>query len=81
MQIKLFAIARERAGVSETWLDVPSHANVGQAVDELAKRFPPLSVILQRAMLAVNREYAQRDLVLKENDELAVIPPVSGGEA
>ena len=79
VKVRLFAIARERAGVQETWLVAPTDATVAQVLAQLGQQFPKLPPILQRAMVAVNREYVDRDHVLSDSDEVAVIPPVSGG--
>jgi molybdopterin converting factor small subunit len=45
----------------------------------LKQRLPAIAELLDRAAFAVNQEYAGRDAVLKDGDELAVIPAVSGG--
>jgi molybdopterin converting factor subunit 1 len=79
VSVKLFAVARERAGTSSAWLDLPGNATVQDALDELGRCFTKLPPVLLRAMVAVNREYQQREHRLKDGDELAVIPPVSGG--
>ena len=71
--VKLFAGLRERAGWSERELDGVEH------VDDV---WPALGLGEEPAGLlyAVNREYAPRDRRLEEGDEVAVIPPVSGGD-
>ena len=74
--VRLFAGLRERAGRSEIELDLPDGARVADAlsaVRDLAAGVP--------LVMAVNREYAQEDAVLAAGDELALIPPVSGGAA
>src|SRR5215210_7098712 len=73
--IRLFAILRERAGAGEVTLDLPSGARVADAVDALGEVAAGLPLVM-----AVNREYAPEDRVLDPGDELALIPPVSGGE-
>ena len=75
VKVRLFAILRERAGRSELELDLPEGARVRDAlaeVDEIARGMP--------LVMAVNREYADADAPLGSGDELALIPPVSGGE-
>jgi len=72
--VRLFAALRERAGASEVALDLPEGARVADALaalDELAAGVP--------LVMAVNREYASEDTTLDPGDELALIPPVSGG--
>jgi MoaE-MoaD fusion protein len=74
VSVRLFAALRERAGRDELELELPDGARVGDAlaaVDELAGG---LSLVL-----AVNREYADPGDELHAGDELALIPPVSGG--
>jgi molybdopterin synthase catalytic subunit/molybdopterin converting factor small subunit len=71
VRVRLFAGLRERAGWSERQLDVASVADVWPAL-ELGEEPPGL-------LYAVNREYADRDQELRDGDEVALIPPVSGG--
>lgn len=72
---------RERAGCSSLELELEPGATVDDALGRLAEE-QPLQELLQRLPLrtAVNREYAAGGTVLADGDELAVIPPVSGGE-
>jgi len=73
--VKLFAVLRERAGASEVTLELPEGARVRDAIDSLADVAAGVPVVM-----AINREYAQADDVLSADDELALVPPVSGGE-
>ena len=79
VRVKLFAIVKERAGVGELSLELPDGATVAAASAALKEKFPAVAAYLVRAAFAVNREYAGAATVLREGDELAVIPPVSGG--
>jgi MoaE-MoaD fusion protein len=74
VRIRLFAMLRERAGRDELELELPEGARVADALAALDHLAGGLSLVL-----AVNREYAAPDLVLRAGDELALIPPVSGG--
>ncbi len=74
VSIRLFAGLRERAGRDELELDLPDGARVADALAEVQHLAPGVSLVL-----AVNREYADADVVLRAGDELAVVPPVSGG--
>src|SRR5919201_4279627 len=74
--VRLFAMLRERAGAREVTLQLPDGARVGDALAELGSIAEGLPLVM-----AVNREYADEDQVLDAGDELALIPPVSGGEA
>src|SRR5919107_520587 len=66
---------RERAGTPEVTLDLPDGARVSDAIDSLAGLAEGLPLVM-----AVNREYADAERALDPGDELALIPPVSGGE-
>ena len=73
--VRLFAMLRERAGAREVTLELPDGARVRDALDELGDLAAGLPLVM-----AVNREYAREDHALAAGDELALIPPVSGGE-
>src|SRR5687767_5135230 len=79
VNVKLFAILRERAGASEVVLVLRPGATVADASAALVEKFPQLQSFLPRAAYAVNESYTSGDVVLNEGDELAFIPPVSGG--
>ena len=81
VRVKLFAIVKERAGAGEVTLELPEQATVAAASAALKRDFPEIAGFLDRAAFAVNREYVDAATHLREGDELAVIPPVSGGRA
>ena len=74
--VRLFAMLRERAGAQELLLELPEGASVADALrtEELARLADGIPLVM-----AVNREYAGAEHVLDPGDELALIPPVSGG--
>jgi molybdopterin converting factor subunit 1 len=74
VNVRLFAGLRERAGANEVQLELPEGASVRDALDEMATLTGGLPVVM-----AVNREYADSEQTLAPGDELALIPPVSGG--
>lgn len=74
VRIRLFAGLRDRAGASALELDLPDGARVADALTQLEWLTGELRVVM-----AVNREYADDDTPLAADDELALIPPVSGG--
>jgi molybdopterin synthase catalytic subunit len=65
---------RERAGARELTLELPEGARVRDALTSLGSLAEGMPLVM-----AVNREYADEDVVLSPDDELALIPPVSGG--
>ena len=77
--VRLFAGMRERAGVAEFALDLPEDATVADAKGPLLAQFPNLRPDVGRCAYAVNRQYVKPDAPLNHGDELALIPPVSGG--
>ena len=79
IRVKLFAILRERAGSRELELTRAEGSTVGDASSALAKKIPALEQHLSRVAYAVNQSYVDRSTVLRDGDELALIPPVSGG--
>ncbi len=79
IEVKFFAVLRDVAGVPALRLEMPDTATVGDAAGILAERFAGLGRYLPRVGYAVNRSYVKADCVLQDGDELALIPPVSGG--
>jgi molybdopterin converting factor subunit 1 len=75
IQVRLFAVLRDRAGIDRLTLDLPDGARVGDALARCADLAGDVPVVM-----AVNREYAKPDAPLHAGDELALIPPVSGGQ-
>lgn len=80
VRIMVFGILREHAGASELELELGERATVADALASLRSR-GPLSDLLGRVhvCMAVNRSYAAPETVLAPGDELALIPPLSGG--
>ncbi|HEV2812635.1 MAG TPA: molybdenum cofactor biosynthesis protein MoaE [Solirubrobacteraceae bacterium] len=74
VRIRLFAQLRERAGRSEVEVELPEGALVRDAIAALGDVAAGLPVVM-----AINREYADEGAPLSAGDELALIPPVSGG--
>lgn len=79
LRIKLFAAMSELAGSSDVEAELPDGATVADLRRELAKQIPLARTLLSRSGIAVNHDFAENDQVLQANDEVAVIPPVSGG--
>ncbi|HEV2858080.1 MAG TPA: MoaD family protein [Solirubrobacterales bacterium] len=81
LQVRLFAILRERAGRDSLEVEVAEGATVAEALRALAGESEPLAEALAAmpVVMAVNRSYVDTDATLSAGDELALIPPVSGG--
>src|SRR6478672_9330347 len=78
--VLFFGAARDIAGHTEMEVSL-SAANAGNALEELLEKFPELRRFGRSLLFAVNQEYAQPDHEIKDGDELALFPPVSGGWA
>ena len=81
INVRYFAIIREIVGRSVERRSVPEGTTAGHVFDALAGDFPRLQRMKPVTMLMVNKAYVTQDHVLSDGDELALIPPVSGGEA
>ena len=79
IRVLFFGAARDVVDANPLDLSLEAPATVGSAFQSLVARFSQLERFGRSLLFAVNQEYATRDTLLKENDELAVFPPVSGG--
>ncbi len=78
LNLLLFGITRDIVGQLKLTHEMPESATVPQLVASLQHRYPKFKE-LDAMMVAVNNEYGQPDQRLHEDDEIALIPPVSGG--
>ena len=79
IRLRYFASLRERLRRSEETLEVPADATVETVWNLLKNRHPELEVMERSIAFAVAQEYVDKAHPLQDNDELAFIPPVSGG--
>ena len=77
--VRLFARLRDIAGASELAREVAPGATIGDVWRELAGEFPDLASYHRSISSAINADYARMDQVIGEGDEIAFLPPVSGG--
>ena len=77
--VKLFAAARDLAGADAVAVELPAGATVADLRAELAQQLPAWRGLLAKSAVAVNHDFAEDEPMLKPTDEVAVIPPVSGG--
>lgn len=80
MKVKIlaFGIAKDIVGARKGEMDFTEEASISQVKAALTDRFPDFEA-LRKFSIAVNEEYQEDDYIIKEGDELAIIPPVSGG--
>jgi molybdopterin converting factor subunit 1 len=79
VDVLFFAVLRERLGRERESIEVPDGITVGRLLEQLAAAHPALPPLLGRVQVAVNRNMVKADHALAADDEVALIPPVSGG--
>lgn len=79
VRIMLFASLAEHLGTQELSVDLAPNATVGDAIDTLTRQHYKLSEFREKIATAVNYKYVKLNHLLRAGDELALIPPVSGG--
>ena len=77
--VLLFAELREGAGHGSLTLEVDEECTAGGIAEALAAKLPDLAGGIRRAAIAVNQAYVDSEHRVASGDEVAVIPPVSGG--
>ena len=78
VRVLFFASLRERTGLRERTLEIPDGSSVDTLMSTLHREYPVLAKC-GRVSIAVNEDYAKPDEILEDGDEVALIPPVSGG--
>ena len=79
IRTRLFASAREVVGMQEVIVDAPEGVTAADLLRQIVEQYPALRRLAPSLKLAVNHEYAAGGRRLAEGDEVALIPPVSGG--
>ena len=77
--VRLFARLRDIAGAAELMRDVAPDATIGTVWNDLIREFPELARYERSISTAVNADYARMDQTVRDGDEVAFLPPVSGG--
>jgi len=79
VRVLFFGILKDLAGKSSDWLDLPEGGSVRDVLATYESQIPRLRESLASLALAVNQQYSGPDTKLKSGDEVALLPPVSGG--
>jgi len=80
IKVSFFATLKDLMGMKETILEVEGNTNVRELKEMLVLRYPNIEAAIKTALIAVNREFAFDEDTLPEGAEVAIFPPVSGGE-
>jgi MoaE-MoaD fusion protein len=79
VRVLFFGMLKDAVGKASDPLDLPSGATVRDLLDHYSTQFPAIKNALPSLAIAVNQHYASPDTQLKDGDEVALLPPVSGG--
>ena len=79
VKVLFFASCRDLVGAREQQVALSSGATVGDLIAEIASEHARFVEMAPSLMVSVNQEYMDRSTALKDGDEVAFIPPVSGG--
>ena len=79
VEVKLFAVAKQRVGTATCTVELPDSATVADLRRELSRQVPELADVMSSMLFAVGTEYATDSTIISAGDEIACIPPVSGG--
>lgn len=79
VRIKFFAVLRDIVGSGEKVIALPIESRASGIVDALVIDYPEMRKWKEHLRVAVNWEYVPPSYLLQDNDEVAIIPPVSGG--
>ncbi|MBV8819980.1 MAG: molybdenum cofactor biosynthesis protein MoaE, partial [Acidobacteriaceae bacterium] len=79
VKVLFFGMLRDIAGRSEEVLELPAAEPLGFVFDRYAQRFPRLREAASSVVLACNQQFSTRDHLVEDGDEIAFLPPVSGG--
>ena len=76
--LRFFALYKEKSGTANTTIDMPSGSSVDDLINKMHEIYPSLPRNTT-TLIAVNYQYVESDTILHDGDEIAIIPPVSGG--
>jgi molybdopterin converting factor subunit 1 len=79
IRVLFFASLADVAGMRETTVDAAAVTDVGSVFDIFVKKFPALENYRASLLFALNAEFARPESPVRDGDELAFFPPVSGG--
>ncbi len=81
VRVLFFGMLKDMAGQTSDCMDLPAGASVGDLLDRCASQSPAMKAAMPSVAIAVNQQYSATGAVLHDGDEVALLPPVSGGSA
>ena len=79
VRVKLFAMVRDIAGTDEKIIPLPADSSASAVLESLLREYPRLKEWKDYLRIAVNWNYVDGHQPIRDGDEVAIIPPVSGG--
>jgi MoaE-MoaD fusion protein len=79
IRVLFFGVLKDLTGLGSDSPELPEHATVADVLDHYERRLPRLKELMSSLAMSVNQEYASPEVHLKNGDEVALLPPVSGG--
>ena len=79
IRVKLFASYREALNKDEIDVGIEEGSDVSALIEVIKKNYPELGILTETVIVSINKEYAEYNTLLKNGDEVALLPPVSGG--
>lgn len=79
LKVRLFAILKDVVGKREITITVPSGVTVSYLNNEILKKYPQLRTFSNKFVTSVNYKVTSGDTIITSSDEIALLPPVSGG--
>jgi sulfur-carrier protein len=79
IRLKLFAFFRQAFGASDLQYEIRAGATAKDLIDDIISKHPALEKSRDHVIITVNKQAVHPDALLNEGDEVAILPPVSGG--
>ncbi len=79
IQVFFFAVLRNKVGVKQIHIDIPSNTSISEFKKIVVEMFPNIANSMEATMISVNKEVAFEDDIIPDGAEVALFPPVSGG--
>ena len=77
--VRYFALFRDTTGTDQDSLVIDDGSTVSELLETIRKKYPDMEKTKRDVLVSVNRNFATHELKLKDGDEVAIFPPVSGG--